>query len=403
MGSVTEKIASGCEEGSTAPSSPSETSKMRVLHVVTSLTTGGAEMMLLKLLSATHGRYSQAVISMKNEGTIGPRIKELGVPLYTLGLRPYIVNPARLHSVRSLVRKFQPTVIQGWMYHGNVMASWASLFLNPRPPVVWDVQQSIRKVGDYGWATGNMIRLGALISRNPAKIVYVSRTGAGQHEALGYCPERRMIIPNAVDIETFRPNEAVRQQLRAELGIAPQTVLVGLVARYHPMKDHASFLKAAARVASTHPSVCFLLIGKGVSRGNPALDRLVDHYGLTSRAFLLGERQDTSRLTAALDIACSASAWGEAFSVAIGEAMASGVPCVVTDVGDSAYLVADTGLSVPPSDEAALAGAISCLVDAGSDRRRQLGAAARQRVQNEFSLAAIAQRYEMLYQELASE
>jgi glycosyltransferase involved in cell wall biosynthesis len=338
---------------------------------------------------------------MKDEGTIGPRIRELGVPLYTLGLRPNIFNPLRLFSIRSLVRRFQPNVVQGWMYHGNVMASCASFFSDRRPPVVWDVQQSIRKVGDYGWLTGNVIRLGALASRNPAKIIYVSQTGAEQHEALGYSPVRRMIIPNAIDVETFRPDNDARQQVRAELGIDPQTILVGLVARYHPMKDHASFLRAAARVACTDASVCFLLIGKGVSRDQPALAELIDKHHLNNRAFLLGERRDTPRLTAALDIACSTSSWGEAFSVAIGEAMACGVPCVVTDVGDSAYLVADTGLSIPPGDSEALAGAINCLINAGVERRRQLGAAACQRVQNEFSLPAIAQRYEELYGELA--
>lgn len=380
-----------------------ESAKLRILHVITGLSTGGAEMMLFKLLSKTHASQSQAVVSMKDEGTIGPRIKGLGVPVYTLDLGGVFPNPFRLFSVRSVVRQFRPHVIQGWMYHGNVMASLASSLSGSRPPVVWDVQQSVRHVSDYGWLTGHVIRLGARISHNPVKIIYVSRTGAMQHEALGYLHEKTMVIPNGIDYETFYPDDAARQQVRAELGLASDNVLIGLVARYHPMKDHAGFLAAAGQLARTHPSVRFMLIGKGVTRGQLAIQQLIREHNLQDRMLLLGERQDTPRLTAALDIGCSASAWGEALSVAIGEAMACAVPCVVTDVGDSAYLVADTGLSVPPSQPEALADALGRLVDAGINGRRQLGLAARRRIETEFSLPSVAHRYADLYRELASQ
>src|SRR5579863_894691 len=292
-------------------------------------------MMLLKLLSATHGRSCQAVVSLKNEGTIGPQIKELGVPVYALCLHPSLPNPFRALSIRSVVEKFQPDIIQGWMYHGNLMASFASMVSRRRPPVLWGVHQSVREVGDFGRLTAIAIRLGALSSRNPAKIIYVSQTGARQHEALGFRPERRVVMPNGIDCESFHRDEDMRQQVRAELGITPENVLVGLIARYHPMKDHAGFLIAAARLARTHPSVRFLLVGNGVTPEQPAIHSLIQKYQLEHCVFLLGERHDTTRLTAALDIACLASAWGEAFSVVIGEAMASSVPCVVTDVGDN--------------------------------------------------------------------
>jgi glycosyltransferase involved in cell wall biosynthesis len=371
------------------------------MHVITSLETGGAEMMLLKLLSATQGRYPQTVVSMKDEGTIGPRIKELGIPLYTLGLRANSFNPFRAFSIRSLVHQFRPQVILGWMYHGNAMACLASTFTRPRVPVVWDVQASLRGVYDFGILTGMVIQLGAFLSRYPARIIYVSQVAARQHEGIGYRQEKRIVIPNGIDCDMFRPDNEARRLVRAELGLAPETILVGLVARYHPAKDHAGFLTAAAQVASTHKSVCFLAIGTGVTPDHPALAELVRRFQLENRVFLLGERRDTPRLTAALDIACSTSAYGEAFSVAVGEAMACGVPCVVTDVGDSAFMVGDTGLSTAPSNSAALADAITSLIDAGVNRRRELGEAARKRVENEFSLGTIASRYEGLYRQLA--
>jgi glycosyltransferase involved in cell wall biosynthesis len=182
------------------------------------------------------------------------------------------------------------------------------------------------------------------------------------------------------------------------MGVAQDAILVGLVARYHPMKDHAGFLRAAAQVLATEPSVRFALIGRG-TQAQPELLRLISELGIQDRILLLGERTDTPRLTAALDIACSASAWGEACSLAIGEAMASGIPCVVTEVGDNALLVGDTGVSVPPRQPEALAQAIRQLISSGPARRQQLGQSARRRIQDHFSLASVVSRYEDVFNE----
>ena len=206
-----------------------------------------------------------------------------------------------------------------------------------------------------------------------------------------------MIIPNGFDCQILRPDEAARKAVRSELGVTDDTVLVGLVARYHPMKDHIGFLKAAGMVVRSHPEVRFVLAGTGVSSKQPELSEAVKQNELQDHVILLGERSDIPRLNNAFDIACSASAWGEGFSNSIGEAMACGAPCAVTDVGDSAYIVADTGLVSPPRDPQALANAIARLIAMGRSGRQQLGAQARKRVETEFSLPSIVQRYEDLY------
>lgn len=374
---------------------------MRLLHVITALPGAGAETMLFRLLATLKDDYSHVVISLKDEGVLGPRIRDLGVPLYTLNLRPSLPNPVRLFSLRSLTRQIQPQLIQGWMYHGNVMASLAGKFARNRVPVIWNVRQSLNDLKTYGRRTGAVIRMGAWLSSRPSAIVYNNLAGAQDHEKLGYWAERRVLIPNGFDCQQFRPDEIARSQVRAELGLAPETFLVGLVARYHPMKDHANFLRAAGKVVRNHPSVRFLLAGHGVSKDQPALSELIAENQLQGKVFLLGERHDVPRLTAALDIACSSSST-EGFSNAIGEAMACGVPCIVTDVGDSATIIADTGISVPPRNSGALAEAISQLLKAGADRRRELGMAARRRIEREFSLPEIAHRYDELYRRLSS-
>lgn len=372
---------------------------MRILHIITGLSTGGAEIMLLNLLAATRPNQSQLVVSLKDEGTIGPRIRELGVPVYALRLQKWAPNPFGTLPMISLARRFKPQIIQGWMYHGNLMASLAAIWMGRPTPVLWGVQQSIVKAGSFGPTTAVVIRFGAWLSKHPSTIIYASKTGAKQHEDQGFHPRNQVVIPNAIDCEAFQPDKTNARQIREELGFDSDTVLIGQVARFHPMKDHAGFLRAAGAVSRRYPQARFVLIGTNVTIEQPMLRRLVEEQRLQGRVALLGERSDMPRLTAGLDIACSPSAWGEAFSLAIGEAMACGIPCVVTDVGDSAYIVADTGLSVPPSDPRALAEAIARLIDGGATHRQQLGMAARKRIENKFSLPEVARRYQDLYRQ----
>ena len=206
------------------------------------------------------------------------------------------------------------------------------------------------------------------------------------------------MISNGFDCDVFRPDDDAHYRICNQLGLDSSAIVIGLVARFHPSKDHIGFLRAASLVSTMHPESSFLLVGKGLAQSDPTLNNLISQLNLTGRVFLLGERTDIPQLTAGLDIACSSSAY-EGFSNSIGEAMACGVPCVVTDVGDSAYLVQDTGVIVPSRNPKALAHAIGQLIDAGSAKRKELGMAARRRIESEFSLPKVARRYEDLYKQ----
>lgn len=373
--------------------------RLRVEHIITGLKTGGAEMMLLKLLSAAACNWEPEVISLSNLGTVGPRIAALGIPVHATGMERISLNAGKLLKVMRWTRSFQPQLLQGWMYHGNLVATMAGIASRWQVPVLWNIRQTLYDMDHERKATALVIRLGALLSRQPAAIVYNSHTSAKQHENLGYMPQKRVIIPNGFDCGWFCPDANARKKVRNELGISEQNVLIGLIARYHPMKDHRGFLRAASRVLKLCPEARFLLAGAGIEAQDSVLANALAEHGLNGYIFLLGERSDTERLNAALDIACSASAWGEGFSNSIGEAMACGVPCVVTDVGDSAMLVGGTGRVVAPGDPDALANAIIDLVTTGGERRWELGVKARRRIETEFSLPAIVHRYEDLYHE----
>src|SRR5205807_5126692 len=157
---------------------------------------------------------------------------------------------------------------------------------------------------------------------------------------------------------------------------------------------------AAGLLHKQLPQVRFLLFGMGITWENPQLTEWIDTAGIRECCYLLGMRHDVARLFSGIDIATTASR-SEAFPIVVGEAMACGTPCVVTDVGDSALIVADTGRVVAPNDPDALAEAWRSLVDAGHAERRRLGIAARARIRQHFSLPSIVQSYQDVYAQLS--
>jgi glycosyltransferase involved in cell wall biosynthesis len=206
------------------------------------------------------------------------------------------------------------------------------------------------------------------------------------------------VIPNGIDTRQFVPSAQARLSVRSELRLSEDALLIGLIGRFHPMKDHANFLKAAALVSKTHPLAHFVLVGRDVDRQNQRLNKSIEELGLADRVHLLGERQDTARLTAALDIFSLSSSYGESCPNVIGEAMACGVPCVVTDIGDARWIVGEAGRVVPPRAPQALAGAWKEIIDLGPDTRKALGVFARSRVIENFPLHSVIARYEYLYE-----
>lgn len=369
-----------------------------VVHVITGLTAGGAEMMLYRLTeSMDRARYAPIVVSLTDRGIYGDRIAALGVPLHTLGMRRGKPSPVGLWGLARVLQQWRPAIVQAWMYHANMAVSVAVRLARASVPVVWNVRASLRDEGREKMATALAIRGGAYLSGSPAGIIYNARTSARQHEAIGYAPARTQIIPNGFDCAEFRPDYLARAAMRASLDVASDEVLVGCFGRHDPMKDHGTFIRAAALALDRNPRLRFVLAGEGMDQGNAELMRTIEVQGMRARMHILGERGDMPRLNAALDISCLSSAWGEGFPNVLGEAMACGVPCVTTDTGDSAAIVGAAGSVVPPRNVPALADAIGTIAAMSADARRALGAAARARIVANYSLEAITRQYESYY------
>ncbi|MBN3924813.1 glycosyltransferase [Nostoc sp. NMS4] len=376
--------------------------KSTILFITTGLEAAGAEIMLYNLLSKINRQqFSPIVVSLMNWDIIGDYLKSLEIPVYTMSMKQGFPTPFVIGRLISIVRKIKPDLIQGWMYHGNFAAQFASCFLDyNKIPVLWSIHSSIHEIKSYKFITKNIIKFGAYISQLPKKILFVSQASKLQHEALGYSSNNSYIIPNGFDTSLFIPSDEARSSFRLEMGLSDKSFLIGLIGRYHPMKDHENFLRAASLLLKKYPDIIFVLAGRGVAEENQILKQLIKELEIVNHIYLLGERNDMPRLMASLDIVTSASAYGEAFPMVIGEAMSCAVPCVVTDVGDSAWLVGDTGKVVPPKNPQLLANAFKELIDLEYKDRKILGKAARERVINLFSLDSVVHQYESLYKTL---
>ena len=360
-------------------------------------------MMLYKLLSCLNqATFTSAVVSLVPIGPIGEKIQALKVPVRTLGMRRKVPNPVGLYRLVRWLRQDPPHLIQTWMYHADLLGGLAAKFAGGIP-VVWNIRH-----GTFATQGGNRSSRWAmkacipLSSWLPTRIICCSEVSQQVHTALGYPADRMIVIPNGFDLAAFKPDPEARPSVRRELGISSESPLIGLVGRFDTQKDHRTFLQAAAQMHARLSDTYFLLCGDEITWENAQLVRWIEAAGIRQRCHLLGRREDMPRLTAALDIAASSSSHGEGFSNVIGEAMACGVPCVVTDVGDAALIVGNTGRVVPPRDPHALAQHWHALLELGLEGRNRLGRAARHRIEEHFSLSAIATRYEQLYEEIVA-
>ncbi|HJW27349.1 MAG TPA: glycosyltransferase [Rhodocyclaceae bacterium] len=371
----------------------------RILIVITGLQVGGAETMLFQLLTRWSAALAPIVVSLTDVGRLGDELRRRGVRVEALGMNTTGFLPGLLKLYR-LCRDEKPRAVFTWLYHADLVGGLVARLAGCRT-IVWNVRNTVIPWGAARWHVHVAARLCAMLSWwLPRKILCCSTRAAAAHGKIGYRRQLFQILPNGFDADRFRPDPHARRNLCRELGIPDHCFVVGRIARFDPQKDYASFLAAAARLHSLLPDSRFVLVGKGVDGENSEICADIERLGLGGVVFLLGHRDDMPALIAGLDLMVSSSI-AEAFPNILGEAMAAGVPCVATDVGDSAELLGECGTIVPPGEPAALAEA--CLEMLRCDRGvlRDLGMRARARVSERYDLSEIARRYEMLLLDVA--
>jgi glycosyltransferase involved in cell wall biosynthesis len=373
----------------------------RVTHVITALNSaGGAERLLVRLLEelGDEERRAHSVVTLRG-GTMAPQVAEMGVPISTLGMSG-LPTPADVLRLGQTLREAQADVVQTWLLHSNVLTGLTVRAVS-QAPVVWGVHLTDARRSALGTKAVLVQRAEGICSWFvPSRIVACSVSSREQMHKMHYRRKRIVTIVNGFDVEHFKPNPAARNEVRRELGLSPTTPVIGHVGRFHPIKGHAILLAAAARVREQVPDVRFVLCGPDVTPNNPELSALA--APLEDRVLMLGRRNDVSRLLNAFDLAVSSS-FGEALPLAVGEAMATGVPVVATRCGDLEELIADTGVVTPVNDSNALAQAMVEVITKDSEQRMELGRRARARIGTLYSLERMVEEYRELWDEVAHE
>ena len=375
--------------------------RLRITHVIGSLDVGGVEKALCSLAASIDpALVEMKIVALISGGPLVNSARRQGIEVETLSMRPGRPNPSAVVRLARRLGADRPDLVVTWMYHANLIGGLAAK-LADRIPVVWNIRHTWLDPRRSKRLTRWIARAGgALSQRVPDAVVYVAHAAERSHAALGYACPNFQVIPNGFDLDEFRPNPAARRAVRQELGVAPDAELIGLVGRFHPDKDHGSFLAAAAGVRRRYPRARFVLCGDGVTQENRQLTAWAQQSGVRDACHLLGPRDDVPRLAAALDVAVCSSLT-EAFPRAVGEAMACGVPCVVTDVGDAAHLVGNAGRIVAAGDVAGLAAAMHEVLALDEGTRGALGRLARERVAQNFSQQRIVARHWELWRQIA--
>lgn len=357
----------------------------RIVFLIRSLGVGGAERQLAALAHGLHTRGVPAtVVTFYRGGAFVPELEAAGIKVIELGKAGRWDILSFLWRLTRRVRSERPSILYSFLPMSNILALVVSPFVG-RPRVVWGVRASNLDLAYYDFLAKIEMFLAARLSRFADVIICNSIAGAQYHKAQGYHASKVRVVQNGIDTHRFRYDEAGRHKLREEWNIGPNQQLIGLVARVDPMKDHHTFLRAAAILSKNFPVVRFICVGDGDPRYGSSLRRQASEYGLDRVLLWSAARSDMPAVYSACDVLCSASL-GEGFSNVIAEAMACERPCVVTDVGDSGLIVGECGRVVKPRDPEALAEACRELVAMPPADRVALGRAARDRIVTMFSV-----------------
>jgi glycosyltransferase involved in cell wall biosynthesis len=365
----------------------------KLTHIITGLDVGGAERALYTLLTnGLEGPFRNKVISLTGPGHYGPLLEQAGIPLVCLNMKQGWPSLRAFWALRKALRDHPPQIIQGWMTHGNIAAFLGFFSRSSRASLVFNVRISLDGTEGISRSTRALNKLGALFSYKADAIIYNSRRSQYQYGDAGYKRSVGCFLPNGFDTSVWKPSKNNRSLIRTQLGLSENDKVIGFVGRANPQKDLPNLFSAYKTVGEGRPDVVLMAVGRNIDLPDPRLGRVI----------ATGQRHDVAELMCAFDIFCLSSSV-EGFPNVIGEAMATGVPCVTTDVGDAAAIVGESGWVVPPHNSGALAGALIEAIDAPPESLRARGAAARARIEAEFSISSVVAQYIALYERLIEE
>lgn len=357
----------------------------KVLFLVRSLNIGGAERQLYTLLrTIDRSRFNPVIVIFYSEGTMVSEFNTSEIPVLSAAKASrWDVIPFVFRLIR-IIRNEKPDMVVSYLVAANILAILLKPFFKPARIVI-SIRHSVLRKEDYDWLSSLLYSIENRIAGWSDLIVVNSFFGAIQAQERGIPEEKMVVIPNGIDTIKFHPDLDLRETQRRDLKIQEESILIGLVGRLDPAKNHIGFIEAASIIKYLAPQAKFMIIGDGPDDYRQNLIRKISENQLDEKVNLVPAQLDPVPIYNALDI-CISNSVGEGFSNVIAEAMACEIPCVVTDVGDSARIIGQTGMVTPANNAQKLADAMLFLINMGSDKRKEMGRNARERVIAEFSV-----------------
>ncbi len=373
---------------------------MKITHITTGLDNDGAEAILFHVIKNTLNEMDHSVISLRDAGFFGRKLTDLGVEVTTLNMSKNLSDLSSSMKIFSLLRKQGPDLVQTWMYHANLAGGVIAAITGLRK-IAWGIHHcSLQHDKLSTRAVAKMC--GCLSAFVPSVVVFCSKEAALVHQKLGYIKSKTRVIQNGYDLSRFKPDNTARRELRSQWDIDDSEMLIGMVGRWHPCKDHGNLLSALSILKAKGVKFRCVLTGPEITRDNAELLTLCKQHGLAQQIILTGPRTDIPDVMNALDIHVLSSL-SEAFPNVIAEAMASGTPCVATDVGDTREIIGNDERIAPPQHPKRLAEAIATLLSRIEHEGRHIaGLQCRQRILQNFSMERMVMSYRSLWRDLSA-
>lgn len=373
---------------------------MSVLHIIVGLNVGGAETMLKRLIESDPvSIHETIVVSLTSLGVIGESLRARGVCVHTIEISSFWNSPIIFLRLIRLVRQYQPTIVQTWMYHADFLGGLAAR-LAGSSSVVWNIRSTAIPQGIFS-ITFWLVRLCAICSYFiPDRIICCANSAKTAHIKLRYAAHKMTVIPNGYDFSAFELDLNLRAKVRLELGLNDGDMVIGVVGRFDPLKDFHNFVTAASYIAAKRDNVKFMMVGRENEWSNATLRGWIEEADLAKSFHLAGQQTDVAYYLSAMDVFCLSSV-NEAFPNVVVEAMAMGLPCVVTQAGDAADILGDDDFVVPVKDPVSLADALLRMCHLDSFDRKLLGEINLKKVREEYGIEKIRRKYEEVYDEVS--
>ena len=358
---------------------------IRILFLIRSLEAGGAEKQLCDLVKCLDKRkYDIYVVTFYDGGKFRHELEGIHeIHLTSLGKKKRWDLLPLFWRFFVLVKKIHPQILHGYLDMSNLLCLLVGKLSGVK--VVWSMHSSYVDFSKYYWTDSWLFKILVWLSKIPDLIIINSYAGKKYFIKSGYTPKNIVVINNGFDTRKFRPDQKAGERLRTHWKISNEQILIGLVGRLDPIKDHPTFIKACAIVAKKNSLARFVCIGGGDETYKGELLKQVEEYGLSKKFTWSGHMDDMATVYNSLDVLCLSS-YGEGFPNVVGEAMACGIPVVVTNVGDAAEIVGDTGKVVAVGDYKQLAKELIHFAAMPKADLKNLGIKSRERIKQKYSL-----------------